>query len=340
MTAVRQAKIYATKRTPLKDVIPLTVPFSVQIDVCSACNLQCAFCVHSDTVAVERAGIKWGFMSLQLFQKIIDDMRNSWAGNKVKKLRLFQMGEPLLNPFIVDMVRYAKNAEVADYIEITTNATLLTDELSDALIDAGLDFLIVSVNGITEKQYQDVCNYHMNFQKFREHLKYFYDHKKQCQVWLKYGDIGYSKEETDRFYELFENCCDQISVETISATLWQDTNVADKITNAHKGTYGQELQKKQVCPFIFTTLIINDQGMAHLCCVDWKCKHILGNLTKESIADVWNGERLRAYQLKHLNMRKDDIDICVNCESLSANTTDNIDYCREEIRQRYMDCEK
>lgn len=338
MPAVRQAKIYATKRTALEDVIPLKVPFSVQIDVCSACNIACAFCVHSDADAVKRAGIKWGFMSLQLFRKIIDDMKNSWAGEKVKKLRLFQMGEPLLNPAIVDMVKYAKDAQVADYIEITTNATLLTPKLSMELITAGLDFLIVSVNGITEKQYRTVCNYQMDFVTFRDNLRYFYDNKKQCQVWLKYGDIGYSKEQKDQFYELFEDCCDQIFVETISATLWQDTNVADKIVDAHKGTYGQKLEKKRVCPFIFTTLIINDQGIAHLCCADWKCKHILGDLKKASIADIWGGEKLREYQIKHLSMCKDDIDICVNCESLSANNTDNVDAYSEEILKRLSSC--
>lgn len=334
MAAVRQGKIYATKRMRLEEVIPLEVPFSVQIDVCSACNIQCDFCVHSDYDAIKTAGVKWGIMSFELFRKIIDDMKENWAGKKVKKLRLFQMGEPLLNHNIVEMVQYAKESEVAEFVEITTNATLLTQNLSLRLIEAGLDFLVVSVNGITEEQYQNVCHYQIDFEKFRDNLKYFFDHRKQCQVWIKYGDIGYSNEQKEKFYALFENCCDQIYVETISATLWQDTNVSDKIENAHQGTYGQELREKKVCPFIFTTLIINDKGIAHLCCVDWKCKHILGDLKKESIADIWNGGKLRAYQAKHLSMRKDEIDICVKCESLSANNTDDIDDHSEEILRR------
>lgn len=334
MAAVRQGKIYATKRTRLEEVIPLAIPFAVQIDVCSACNIQCEFCVHSDHNAVKAAGVKWGSMSFELFRKIIDDMKENWVGKKVKKLRLFQMGEPLLNPKIVEMVQYAKKSGVAEFIEITTNATLLNEELSLRLIDAGLDFLIVSINGITEKQYRDVCHYQLDFEKFRNNLKYFYDNRKQCQVWLKYGDIGYSKDQKEKFYTLFEDRCDQIFVETISATLWQDTNVSNKIIDAHKGTYGQHLEEKKVCPFIFTTLIINDKGIAHLCCVDWKSEYVLGDLKKESISDVWSGEKLRKYQKLHLKMQKEKISICRECESLSANTIDDIDEYAENILER------
>ena len=48
MKAVKMAKIYARPRQPLEKVIPLDAPFSVQLDICSACNLKCSFCFHSD----------------------------------------------------------------------------------------------------------------------------------------------------------------------------------------------------------------------------------------------------------------------------------------------------
>lgn len=253
---------------------------------------------------------------------------------KVKKLRLFYIGEPLLNPHVCEMVAYAKKADVADYIEITTNATLLNEELNRALVDAGLDILNISLNGINEKQYRDTCSYELSFEEFRNNIAHFYQNRKQCRVFIKYSDIGYSEEEKEKFYNLFGNICDEIFVETISSTLWQDTNVSDKIQNAGIGTYGQELIEKKVCPFLFTTMVITDQGLAHLCCVDWKLNYILGDLKKESFSDVWNGKRLRKYQLLHLRGCKDKIDICRNCESLSANNIDNIDDYADELLYR------
>ena len=336
MVAIRQGKIYSRKRTNLEDVIPLEVPFSIQIDICSACNLKCNFCFHSDLEAIKRAKISFGYMSYELFVHIIDDMKKHWAGKKVKKLRLFKVGEPLLNPHVCEMVRYAKDANVAECIEITTNGTLLTHELSRGLIDAGLDILNISVNGINEKQYQDVCQHTIDFAEFREQILYFYENKKDCKIFIKYSDIGYSEIEKEAFYQLFDDACDEIFVETISATLWQDTDVEKKITNAHKGTYGQELKTKQVCPFLFTTMVVDDKGIAHLCCADWKSEYVLGDLKVESIADIWNGPKLRAFQCAHLKGQKNSIQICRNCESLSANTIDDIDDYAEDILKRIL----
>lgn len=334
MSAIRRGKIYARKRVNLGEVVPLPVPFSVQIDVCSACNLKCKFCVHSDREAVKKAEVNWGIMPLTLFTRIIDDMKVKWGGVKIKKLRLFQIGEPLLNPHICEMIKYAKDADVAECIEITTNGTLLNPEMNIKLIEAGLDILNISVNGISQEQYKQVCEVDLDLDEFRKNIEHFYLNRGDCQIFIKYGDIGYSEEEKNDFYQLFDKICDEIFVETISATLWQDTNISDNVVNAHIGTYGQELVHKEVCPFLFTNLVITDSGIAHLCCVDWKIQHVLGDLKKDSIADIWNGEVLRKYQLLHLNKQKNCIDICKECESLSANTTDNVDDYSEEIIRR------
>lgn len=80
MSAIKRGKIYAQKRVNLGEVIPLEVPFSVQVDICSACNLKCNFCFHSDLDAIKRAGISFGLMSYELFTRIIDDMKNTWGG--------------------------------------------------------------------------------------------------------------------------------------------------------------------------------------------------------------------------------------------------------------------
>lgn len=335
MSAIKRGKIYARERVNLGEVVPLEVPFSVQIDICSACNLRCNFCFHSDSEAVRKAGVHFGFMSFELFTKIIDDMKIAWGTvSKIKKLRLFKIGEPLLNPNVCKMVKYAKEAEIAECIEITTNGLLLDDEMSMGLINAGLDILNISVNGISEKQYKDTCAVAINFEEYREKIKYFYEYKQSCKVFIKYSDIGYTEEEKESFYHLFEDICDEIFVETISGSLWQDTNIENNIKNAHKGIYGQELKPKAVCPFLFTTMVITDKGIVHLCCVDWKSEYILGDLNHESVADIWNGKKLRLYQRLHLEKKKDTIGICKNCESLMGSTTDDIDEYAEDIMER------
>ena len=331
MSAIKRGKIYARERVSLEKVIPLAVPFSVQIDICSACNMQCNFCFHSDLRAINKSQVKFGIMPYELFMHIIDDMKDGWGEYKIKKLRLFKVGEPLLHRDVCRMVKYAKEAHVAECIEITTNGTLLNEGLNKGLVEAGLDILNISVNGIDANQYEDTCNYKINFDDFRKNIENFYINKGNCKLFIKYSDIGYTEEEKDNFYQLFGSICDEIFVETISASLWQDTDTGNKVANQHKGIYGQELKKKQVCPFLFTTMVINEKGIAHLCCVDWKTEYTLGDLKKDSITSIWNGNKLREYQLLHLYKKKDSISLCRNCESLSSSTIDDIDDYTEEI---------
>jgi MoaA/NifB/PqqE/SkfB family radical SAM enzyme len=333
MNAIKRGKIYSRQRVNLESVIPLKVPYSIQIDICSVCNLRCRFCVHSDTDAVKKAGVRFGMMSYELFTAIIDDMRKSWMGEKVKKLRLFQIGEPLLHPDICRMIKYAKEADVAENIELTTNGTRLKPSMNIGLVEAGLDILNISVNGINEKQYREVCDYDIDFDDYVKNIEHFYQNRGPCKLFIKYGDIGYT-EEKEEFYRIFGSICDEIFVEAISATMWQDTDVDKKVKNLHKGLYGQELGDKKVCPFLFTTMIINDQGIAHLCCIDWKNEIVLGDLKKESIGNIWNGEKLRQFQITHLKKMKDSIPLCRNCESLSGNNIDDIDDYAEELLER------
>lgn len=331
MGAIKRGKIYARERVSLEKVIPLAAPFSVQIDICSACNMRCNFCFHSDLRAINKEQVKFGLMPYELFRHIIDDMKDSWGENKIRKLRLFKIGEPLLHRDVCKMIKYAKDAHVAECIEITTNGTLLNEDLNKGLVEAGLDILNISVNGINEIQYEKTCDYKMNFGDFRRNIENFYKNKGNCKIFIKYSDIGYSEEEKDIFYKLFGDICDEIFVETISASLWQDTDTGKNVADQHKGIYGQELKKKQVCPFLFTTMVINESGIVHLCCVDWKTEYILGDLKKDSVSFIWNGNKLREYQLLHLNKRKDSITLCRNCESLSSSTIDDIDERAEEI---------
>lgn len=334
MSALKQAKIYSRPRVELGKVIPLEAPFSIQIDICSACNLKCNFCFHSDLQAIANANCKFGVMSYELFVKIIDDIKKCWGEKKVKKLKLFKVGEPLLNHDVVKMVKYAKASGVAECVEITTNGVLLDKPMSDGLIEAGLDILNISVNGIDEKQYSQTCNYDINYLEFVNNIRYFYENKGECKLFVKYSDIGYTQEQKDAFYSCFEKICDEMYVETISSTLWQDTKISSVIENQHRGTYGQELHQKKVCPFIFTTMVISDKGIVHLCCVDWKTEYVLGDLNKDSIYSIWTGDKLRKYREMHLKMEKDNIDICKNCESLSANTVDDIDAYADVVLER------
>jgi MoaA/NifB/PqqE/SkfB family radical SAM enzyme len=64
-------------------------------------------------------------------------------------------GEPLAHPRILEMVAQVKAVGVPE-VELITNGCLLSREVSRALIEAGLDTLWVSLDGIRPESYSDV----------------------------------------------------------------------------------------------------------------------------------------------------------------------------------------
>ena len=64
------------------------------------------------------------------------------------------LGEPLLHPRFLDMVRHAKERGLR--AEVTTNALLLSPELAAGLLSAGLDQLVVSIDGATAETFSRV----------------------------------------------------------------------------------------------------------------------------------------------------------------------------------------
>jgi radical SAM protein with 4Fe4S-binding SPASM domain len=121
------------------------LPSHVQIEVTSACNLKCRMCLVRYAPPVNKAE---GAIPYDVFTRIVDENPN------LERVTLQGLGEPLLHPRIVDMVRYL--AERGIRCGFNTNATLLTPRRARALVDAGIGWLHVSLDGATPDVYESV----------------------------------------------------------------------------------------------------------------------------------------------------------------------------------------
>ena len=331
MKARNQAKIYARARTPLETVIPLETPYSVEIDVCSACNFKCSFCFQADRQQVRRSGITLGRMEMPLFEKIVGDLRA--FPDRIRKVRLFEFGEPLLHPQLPEMIRAVNTADVTDHVEITTNGLLLTEKLNLELVDAGLSQVNISVSGITEERYREVSGVKVDLARFTATLEHLHRHKGDLHIYVKLADDGsLSKADEQEFYRLFGDSCDDIFIERVSP-IWRDTDINEGM-EAALGPYGQPLTYKDVCPLIFTRMVINPDGVVVACCVDWKRQYVIGDLTQDSASDVWNGPALRDLRVRHLRREREDIELCRGCTALMSCTIDDVDAHAEAILGR------
>jgi sulfatase maturation enzyme AslB (radical SAM superfamily) len=115
-------------------------PYVLHIEPFNGCNLRCAECMQTLWAGMYPPGR----MTLDMFKTIMAEY-----GETAISLRLYNYGEPLLNRDVYDMVRIARCYKINTVISSNMN---VADP--EALVDCGLDVLIMSIDGATQEIYE------------------------------------------------------------------------------------------------------------------------------------------------------------------------------------------
>ncbi|HEX8988894.1 MAG TPA: radical SAM protein [Rhodocyclaceae bacterium] len=332
MKAELKPRINLEGRTPLQEVIPLATPFVVFVDPASACNFLCPFCPTGHRSLIADTGRYQGVMHFDLFRKIIDDIAQ--FDDPIKVLRLYKDGEPFLNKKLAEMVAYAKASGRVQYIDTTTNGSLMTPERLGPILDAGLDKINVSVDGMNNEQYRRFTGFDFDFETFVSNVKWLYAHKGSCEVVVKIPGDLISEVQRQEFLDTFGDHCDRIFIENF-APCWPEFDVEQHTgVTITEGIYRQPITPTDTCPYIFYSLSINADGLASACFLDWGRKLVVGDARRETVKEIWQGGPLNALRLLHLEGRRRDHPVCGNCGQLTHCLPDNIDPYRQELLQR------
>ena len=295
-------------RNVLAEVLPLDTPYAITIFPIYACNFKCNYCLHS--LEKEKRGHVSSVVSmdLDLYKKCIDDI--SHFPNKLKVLHFIGYGEPLLHKDIVKMVEYAVDRNVANTVDIVTNGSLLTPQLSRALINAGLSSLRISLQGLNSTKYKEVCDVKIDYAKFIENIRYFYENRGNTRVHIKIIDTGLKDFEDQDFINKFSNICDTIAVEHL-------VPVIDKINYTNnsfgKNQLGNEISHCEICPQPFYFMQINPDGKCVPCC-NGDIPIYLGDCKTESANKIWNNIQSNSFRRMHLKKEKSINQICSSCK--------------------------
>ncbi len=299
-----------TTRRKLSEAIPLDTPFSIYVYPTNSCNFRCSYCAHS--MSNEELKRKYEFtkdtMKLDTYRKVISQA--SEFPQKVKVLSLTGVGEPLLNKNIAEMIKIAKESGAFDKIEFISNGSLLTPELSDALIDNGLDCLRISLQGLTSEKYKEVCGATVDFDQFMEQLRYFYKKSGKTQLFVKILDISLEAGDEEKFYSLFSDCSDRMFIEKVQPT-YDGVELTNNLLSI-EDRYGKVIEKRKVCPLPFFMLGIFPNGDVQPCDNLYR-PVILGNVNSDSIVDMWHSEKLRDFWKLQLRGERKDHPKCSLC---------------------------
>lgn len=271
-----------------------SMPIHIDLElVAGICNCRCIMCEMSFNPPDP---IKMPFeLAKEIIKQFVDG-----GGSSIKFVYL---GEPLYHLGLPEIIKYAKKEGIIDTI-IATNAGLLTEVWSEALIKAGLDWIIFSVDSCKPEIYKQI-RVNGNLTIVKKNIKNFYRIRKKMnskkpQITIQCIPMDLNKDEIEsgeyhRFWSPY--------VDNVRITQLEDYD--NRISVGETPSF--------CCTSPFRRLTIRADGKIALCCGERSDDKILGDIRKNSIKDVWIGEKFREVRMLMKEGKSHLIEQCLLC---------------------------
>lgn len=293
------------------------MPTFVSVEPSSVCQLHCPQCPCGIKGKSTGTG---AFMSLSTYKKILTECRG-W----VHTFQFYFQGEPLLNPYLSEMIHLAHQAHI--YTTCSTNAQALTPLLAQQLIQAGLNRIIVSIDGLSEESYQ-AYRQGGSLNQALKGLVYLRQAKERIGGYTHIELQCLRLKSNEHEWALFQRSYRQMGADslTLKSAQFYDYEHGDPLmpsneadSRYHRQEDGTFIPKNRLhamnnipCKRIQKGCVITVNGDVLPCCFDKASQFIMGNIHQSSLRAIWQGGTFCAFRqtVKH---NRTDYAICNNC---------------------------
>jgi len=303
-------------------------PYILKIETTNHCNLHCPLCYAGRKKHDFEGARGFGTMSLEDFKDIVGQL-----GKYLFRADLYGYGEPLMDPHIFDRIAYLTQVRVGS--AIASNFLLSDRKAAGELIRAGLEHLIISMDGTDQRSYE-TYKVGGDFSRVIENIKIIQEEKKKKGAALPLLDWQFviMRHNEARIPEAKKMAADLgISIrfkplgsggeEKETFMRWVPDN--DPRFN---NTAGQAKKEQPRCSLLYRTTFINWDRNVSPCCNYYTGdrRFDFGSLAREPFSAIWNNP---TYQAARTGKAPDGIpekeacSICFGCAMmLGANGMD------------------
>jgi len=275
-------------------------PKVMNIEPTSRCNLNCVYCPRT------RARKGAGDMAWPVFQRLIDEAAEH---EPLIMLHLFKDGEPFLHPRIIDMIRYAKKRQVAKTVRLNSNALCWGPRMVDAILDAGLDDVTVSLDAA------DGPTYHRHkgvdaLARVEENVRRLLarrDRRGLAKPFVRVKIMEFDAidpAEIQRFHAKWQGLADAVQVTGIHN--WSGAIKELAATDETSAV-------RYPCVIMWYSLVVNFNGQVTVCSVDWDTAIKVGDVNTQSLAEIWNAAPIRQARRAQLGGDISGYPVCRDC---------------------------
>ncbi|MDP2628700.1 MAG: radical SAM protein [Nanoarchaeota archaeon] len=267
-------------------------PTHIDIESASACQLACPQCTN----VIMPTKIK-GIMSWSTYKKVIDEA----SERGVYSIKLSWRGEPMLNPKIWDMVKYAKNREIKDVAFLSNGERMKVPEDLEKMLDSGLDWISFSADGLYETYNR--IRAPSKFEEFSSKLVALRDLKRKKGVDKPLVRIqtilSAIRDNPDAYFDYWEPIVDRVNF------------ISDEARSDEMRQFPQD--PDYICPAPWQRIVIDHKGNARPCVCDYFERNVMGNVNEQSLYEIWHGKMFE--ELRHLQRTKQRMekDYCAEC---------------------------
>ncbi len=292
-------------------------PFRLKIESSAVCNLKCIMCPHA--VGLRRPQ---GLLNFKNFRKVYDEVRP-------KYINLTEMGEPLLNPELFKIIKYASDR--GTIVKLDTNGTLLTDENIIKLLDSKPAIVSVSLDAVNKKIYESIRK-GANFDQVIKNLKRLVQIKNKNNFpteiylffvmqksntgelleFLKFGeelgvdsingaiamDIGENKNADRRAFEFDKDFLQKIL--DFKKNAKSDINVDSIIDVLNDPDMKPKNRTNLPCYHLWYSASVTWDGNLFPCEIFCDGGLFFGNVFEKKFMDIWNGSKCQKFRMSTL----------------------------------------
>ena len=254
-------------------------PLLVDIELSSLCNLNCPMCY---TITDDfKKQVNTTRMEWDLFTRIIDEI-----GGKVPAIRLSLRGESTLHKKFTECISYAKSKGIKEVSTLTHGGKLNLPFFKE-IVEAGIDWITISIDGVGE-----------TYEKIRKPIKFldtldrikaikeFKDKHGLLRPVIKVQGIWPAiQHNPQEYYDTFAPYVDLVAFNPLIDYLGNDGKI--------------EYLDNFTCPQQYQRLVIGADGLVMKCSNDEENREPIGDITKETVYEVWHGEKMNAVREMH-----------------------------------------
>lgn len=284
-------------------------PPMVILEITNVCNLKCIHCPH--TFISKRNDYQPRHMKWDVYKKIIDEV----ALYEDIIFRFLSDGEPLMHPRFKDMIMLAKSKNIGP-VNFVTNGHFLDKDMAHFILKYGVDVVEISIDALNKQTYTKIRR-EGDFDRVIANVERFIQLRNKMnaktRIMVSIIDQKEAEAEVEDFIRYWKGRADRV--------IKREYTTIGGLVSAKKLKPKSNLERWP-CPQLWKRMFINVDGCAEFCVEDWLDQTIVGDVNKQSIAEIWKDKHYQNLRMLHEKKKFDCIEKCAQCYDWSARTWD------------------